>query len=76
LGESVELKARVQTINALSAHADFHGLLDWYDGIKQNVKHAFAVHGDEEKVAKMAELLKEHGCPNAVAPEPGQSFVI
>jgi metallo-beta-lactamase family protein len=76
LGESVQLRARVQTINALSAHADFHGLMDWYDGIKKNVKHCFAVHGDEEKVSAMVDLLKEHGCPNAVAPMPGQTFEI
>jgi metallo-beta-lactamase family protein len=76
LGESVELRARVQTINALSAHADFHGLMDWYDKIKANVKHAFAVHGDEEKVEAMVDLLKAHSCPNAVAPMPGQTFEI
>ena len=74
LGDEVELKASVHTINALSAHADKNGLMDWYDGIKKNVKHAFAVHGEPEKVSAMAELLKEHGCPHAVAPVPGQSF--
>ena len=74
LGEEVELKASVHTINALSAHADKNGLMDWFDGVKKNVKHAFAVHGEPEKVAAMAALLQEHGCPDAVAPVPGQSF--
>jgi metallo-beta-lactamase family protein len=75
LGEEVVLKANVHTINALSAHADRRGLMDWFDGVKSGVRHAFAVHGEPEKVAAMAELLKEHGCPSAVAPVPGQSFV-
>ena len=75
LGEEVELKASVHTINALSAHADKNGLMDWFDGVKSNVKRAFAVHGEPEKVSAMVELLKEHGCPSAVAPVPGQSFV-
>jgi len=74
LGEEVELKASVHTINALSAHADKNGLMTWYDGIRKNVKHAFAVHGEPEKVSAMVELLKEHGCPDAVAPVPGQTF--
>ena len=74
LGEEVSLKCRVQTINALSAHADWKGLMDWYDSIKSNVKCAFAVHGEPEKVGAMKQLLEEHGCPNAVAPVPGQIF--
>ena len=76
LGEELPLRARVQTINALSAHADRNGLMDWFDGVKAGVKHAFAVHGEPGKVAAMAELLAAHGCPDAVAPVPGQSFTI
>jgi len=74
LGEELPLRARVQTINALSAHADRRGLMDWFDGVKGRVKHAFAVHGEPEKVSAMVDLLKQHGAPDAVAPVPGQSF--
>ena len=76
LGEEFPLRARVQTINALSAHADKKGLMDWFDHVKSGVKQAFAVHGEPGKVAVMAELLAAHGCPDAVAPVPGQSFTI
>ena len=76
LGEEVEVKARIEVINALSAHADRSGLLDWLDEIKDNVRHAFAVHGEPEKVGAMAELLRERGIANAVAPQPGQTFRI
>ena len=76
LGEEFPLRARVQTINALSAHADKKGLMDWFDHVKSGVKQAFAVHGEPEKVDAMVELLKEHGCANAVAPVPGQTVVI
>ena len=76
LGEEIELKAQVEVINALSAHADKNGLVDWLDEIKDNVRHAFAVHGETEKVTAMAELLKEHGIANAYAPHPGETFTI
>ena len=76
LGEEIELKAQVEVINALSAHADKNGLIDWLDEIKDNVRHAFAVHGETEKVTAMAELLKEHGIANAHAPHPGETFTI
>ena len=75
-GEEVDLKARVEVIHALSAHADRNGLLDWLGEIKDNVRHAFAVHGEPEKVAAMVEVLKSQGLSNAVAPVPGQSFDI
>ena len=75
LGEELELNARVETINALSAHADRNGLMDWYRKVGKNVKHAFAIHGEPEKVEAMRELLLEYGAPNAAAPVPGQTFV-
>ena len=74
LGEEVELRARVEVINALSAHADRAGLTDWLSEVKDNVRHAFAVHGESEKVAAMVELMHDLGMTNAVAPVPGQSF--
>ena len=76
LGEELPLRARVQTINALSAHADKKGLMDWFDGVKSNLRQVFAVHGEPDHVAAMVELVKEHGVFNVVAPEPGQSFVV
>lgn len=74
LGEEVELKAQVEIINALSAHADRAGLMDWISEIKDNVRHAFAVHGEPEKVSAMEQILKDYGIKNAVAPMPGQTY--
>ena len=74
LGEEILLKARVEVINALSAHADRAGLMDWIGEVKDNVRHAFAVHGEPEKVAAMEQILKDMGIRNAVAPLPGQTY--
>ena len=74
LGEEVELKARVEVINALSAHADRAGLQDWLSEVKDNVRHAFAIHGEPEKVSAMVDLMHDLGIKNAVAPMPGQTY--
>jgi metallo-beta-lactamase family protein len=74
LGDEFELRARVHTINALSAHADRAALMRWFDGVKGNLSRTFAVHGEPEKVAAMTELVKRHGVADAVAPLPGQTF--
>jgi metallo-beta-lactamase family protein len=74
LGDEFELRARVHTINALSAHADRTSLMRWFDGVKGNLSRVFAVHGEPEKVNAMVELVRQHGVENAVAPVPGQAF--
>ncbi len=74
LGEEVPLNAKVEVINALSAHADRAGLQDWISEVKDNVRHAFAIHGEPEKVTAMEQMLKDMGITNAVAPLPGQTF--
>ena len=73
-GEECELRAQVEVINALSAHADRAGLIDWIGEVKDNVRHAFAVHGEADKVAAMEQILKDMGIRNAVAPMPGQTY--
>ncbi|MBR4603762.1 MAG: MBL fold metallo-hydrolase [Kiritimatiellae bacterium] len=74
LGEEIALKAQVEVINALSAHADRAGLTDWLREVKDNVRYAFAVHGESEKVGAMVELLKDLGIPRAVAPKSGETY--
>lgn len=74
LGDEFELRARVHTINALSAHADRTALMRWFDGVKGKLSRVFAVHGEADKVNAMTELVKQHGVANVVAPVPGQKF--
>lgn len=76
LGEEFELRARVHTINALSAHADRTALKAWVKAMNPEgtVSHVFAVHGEEEKVAAMCEILRQAGYRNPVAPAPGAVY--
>jgi metallo-beta-lactamase family protein len=73
-GQEIEVRARIHTINALSAHADRGGLLRWFDAVKGNLSRAFAVHGEGAQVDAMATLLRAHGAPQAEAPAPGARF--
>lgn len=76
-GEDVEIEARIETINALSAHADRRGLMRWFDASKGSMlKRVFAVHGDAAQTDAMVALLKAHGASYAAAPTPGQKAVL
>lgn len=68
LGDEFPLRARVHTINALSAHADRRALMQWFDQIKSSVSQVFAVHGEPEKVDAMCELIRAHGVERVLDP--------
>ena len=76
-GETYQLRAQVETINGLSAHADRSELLEWTRRLAKRPSHTFIVHGEEEASVALAETLqKEQGFANIHVPHLGQHFVI
>jgi metallo-beta-lactamase family protein len=75
-GEEHDVKARVESINALSAHADRKGLLDYCKRAGRDATTTFVVHGEIEKCEALAEGLTEQGAKGVTIPEPGQSFEV
>jgi len=73
-GEPHPLRARVHTINALSAHADRKEILAYFDAMGPKVERAFCVHGEPEHTAALAEALRDKGARDVVVPEAGQTF--
>jgi metallo-beta-lactamase family protein len=60
-GESVQVSARIHTINGFSAHADQAGLLAWHAATGEPAM-TFLVHGDPDHGMKsMAEVLGARG---------------
>ena len=76
LGDKYDVRARVETINALSAHADRIELMGFIEDIGAPPKRAFVVHGEEEKALAFSEMLTEHGIPDVKVPYPGESFEV
>lgn len=66
-GKDVPVKAKVFTINGLSAHADRDELLRWLSGFKSAPLQTFVVHGEKESALALADTLSEKGW-NAVVP--------
>ncbi len=75
-GDEFPLNARVHTINALSAHADRTALRRWIGEAAKGgtLQRAFAVHGEDEKVAAMTEILHGCGIQDAIAPARGAVY--
>ncbi|MBC7968310.1 MAG: MBL fold metallo-hydrolase, partial [Fuerstia sp.] len=76
LGRRYPLKARVEIVNGLSAHADA-GDFQWWFGALQKQGGAgqiFLVHGEEKSLAAMAKLTEDCSDLPPVIPKFGESF--
>jgi metallo-beta-lactamase family protein len=74
-GEEYSLKARVETINGFSAHADRNELLDYANQLgARRLKSVFVVHGEESSSQALAYGLNSLGVEKAIVPQPGEEF--
>lgn len=65
LGDMYKVNAKVETINAFSAHADYTEMTDWLDAIDTSkLKKIFLVHGEKNTQSFFKQYLEEHGYPN------------
>jgi metallo-beta-lactamase family protein len=77
LGEEYKLRARVEVINGLSAHADRSELLEWAGKLRQPPSHTFIVHGEKDASFALADgLRRQHGFGIVAVPEMHQPFEI
>ena len=74
-GTILPLRAKVEEIAALSAHADEFEMLDYFNRCgASHIEHVFCVHGEENALQFFSEALAEAGMKNAHIPAPGQIF--
>jgi len=73
-GEPYELKAEVESILALSAHADRQEFQDYFRAVGPRFKQAFAVHGELEQAEALVQTLRALGAERALVPQPGDTF--
>ena len=73
-GEEYELRARVHTINALSAHADREEMAAYFTEMGPEVDAAFVVHGENDAASQMAANLERLGARRVVLPEEGTPY--
>jgi len=67
-GREVPVRARVETLHGLSAHADRGEILDWLAASDDPPQRAFVVHGEPEARAEMAQAIQKQGKIKAEVP--------
>ncbi len=68
-GEPYEVRAEVQSIGGLSAHAGQDFLVRYATTLKGQAKKVFLVHGEQEPAEVLTAKLHEQGMPNIYYPE-------
>ncbi len=68
-GEEVPIRARVEMIHSLSAHADAPEILAWLSLCKKPPRMTFVTHGEPESARALAERIHQELKWNASVPE-------
>jgi len=74
-GDFYNVKAKVITMDAFSAHADRSDLIDYIHKVK-GIKELFLVHGEEEQLNKFKSVLGEEGYKNINIPGFGETITL
>ena len=75
-GEEFALRAPVQVINGLSAHADQAGLLRWAGALRGRVKQVALVHGELDALQALRAQMLAAGFPNVHIPKMHETLQI
>jgi metallo-beta-lactamase family protein len=74
-GDWYKLKAKVEEINAFSAHADYFEMLEWLKAVDTSrLKGIFLVHGEKKSQAFLKKYLEENGLPNVQIVKSGKTY--
>jgi metallo-beta-lactamase family protein len=75
-GEEVAVRARVEMVHGLSAHADADGLVRWLRTAARTPRQTFVVHGDPEPARALAERIQRELRWPVRVPAHGESFAL
>ncbi|HET8676411.1 MAG TPA: MBL fold metallo-hydrolase [Blastocatellia bacterium] len=67
-GEMIPVRARVESIGGLSAHADSAEILKWLSGFKRPPRTTFMIHGEPDSAEALRDKIKSELGWNVVIP--------
>ena len=75
-GQRYPVRARIESLDGLSCHADYEEMLGWLQSIKTPPKQVFLVHGEEDASAAMAQRIRDRFGWNVTVPQYLESVEI
>lgn len=75
-GHDVPVRASVETISGLSAHADCNEILRWLEGFTRAPRETFIVHGEPKAASALQALIQGRLGWKATIPIDGETIVL
>jgi metallo-beta-lactamase family protein len=75
-GEDVPVRAKVETIQGFSAHADADGLLRWLKSASHAPRRVFLVHGDPGPAKVLSERIQKELSWPVTVPQMGETHTL
>ncbi|MHC1682430.1 MAG: MBL fold metallo-hydrolase RNA specificity domain-containing protein [Clostridiaceae bacterium] len=75
LGEEVAINAQIHYLPGLSGHADRTGILNWVKAFKTKPKKIFLVHGDDDALKSLNQLLISYGFKSKIMKKGEEYFI-
>ena len=72
-GEEVPVRCKMMTISGYSAHADQPRLLEWMSHMRQTLKKAFVIQGEQGSSEKLAQKMRDDLAIETVVPKTGET---
>jgi metallo-beta-lactamase family protein len=73
-GQWIPVRAEVDDLSMLSAHADAHELMRWLSGFRHGPSRVFIVHGEDEAAEALRIRIDKDLGWNATVPRQDQVF--
>lgn len=73
-GETVDVNARIMTLEGMSGHADKNGLIEWIQSFEKKPDRVFIVHGEDSVTMSFVDCLQDEYGFAAYAPYSGTQF--
>jgi len=77
MNDTFKVRARVEEINAFSAHADYREMWDYLSGVdRSRLKRVYLVHGEPKSQIRLKDYLLDHGIPEVQIVKYGETYTL
>ncbi|MDO8462126.1 MAG: MBL fold metallo-hydrolase [Deltaproteobacteria bacterium] len=73
-GEVIPVRARIEHIDSLSAHADYREILTWLSNFEKAPRMTYIVHGELKAAESLQDKIKSHLGWKTTIPKYGEGF--
>lgn len=73
-GETINVNAKIETMDGISGHADMNIMLDWLGALEKAPKKVFVNHGEDVVTDEFAQTINQKFGFDAVAPYSGSCY--